>query len=157
MHPLSLISTFVVGYLESIIPLVSISEISSLFLASVAAQAGLCLTWSQTPKTGFLMRKPVLAICEQQRCRSACASAQSDQHLCCSLLRKYNLPLVSISEISSLYLASVAAQAGLCLTGSQTPKTGFLMRKSVLALCEQQRCRSACASAQSDQNLCCSL
>ena len=23
------------------------------------------------------------AICEQQRCRSACASAQSDQHLCC--------------------------------------------------------------------------
>ena len=27
------------------------------------------------------------ATCEQQRCRSACASAQSDQHLCCSLLR----------------------------------------------------------------------
>ena len=25
------------------------------------------------------------AISEQQRCRSACASAQSDQHLCCSL------------------------------------------------------------------------
>ena len=33
-----------------------------------------------------VMRKPVLAICQQQRCRSACASAQSDQHLCCSLL-----------------------------------------------------------------------
>ena len=32
-----------------------------------------------------VMRKPVFAICEQQRCRSACASAQSDQHLCCSL------------------------------------------------------------------------
>ena len=29
------------------------------------------------------------AICEQQRCRSACASAQSDQHLCCSLLRVF--------------------------------------------------------------------
>ena len=27
------------------------------------------------------------AICEQQRCRSACAFAQSDQHLCCSLPR----------------------------------------------------------------------
>ena len=27
------------------------------------------------------------AICEQQRYRSACASAQSDQHLCCSLPR----------------------------------------------------------------------
>ena len=34
-----------------------------------------------------VMRKPVLAIGEQQRCRSACASAQSGQHLCCSLLR----------------------------------------------------------------------
>ena len=27
------------------------------------------------------MRKPVYAICEQQRCRSVCASAQFDQHL----------------------------------------------------------------------------
>ena len=32
-----------------------------------------------------VMRKPVLAICEQQGRRSACASAQSDQHLWCSL------------------------------------------------------------------------
>ena len=33
------------------------------------------------------VRKSVLAICEQQRHRSACASAQSDQRLYCSLLR----------------------------------------------------------------------
>ena len=33
------------------------------------------------------MRKPVYAICEQQMRRSACASAQSDQRLCCSLPR----------------------------------------------------------------------
>ena len=31
------------------------------------------------------------AICDQQRCRSACASAQSDQHLYCSLLRQYDM------------------------------------------------------------------
>ena len=36
------------------------------------------------------MRKPVFAICEQQRRRSACASAQSDQRLCCLLPRQYN-------------------------------------------------------------------
>ena len=53
-HPRSLISAFVVCCLDSIIPLVYIAEISSLQLASVAAQAGLCLTWSQTSKTGFL-------------------------------------------------------------------------------------------------------
>ena len=35
-------------------------------------------------------------ICEQQRCRSACASAQSDQHLCCSLLWQYDMYTCSI-------------------------------------------------------------
>ena len=34
-----------------------------------------------------VMRKPVYAICEQQRCRSACASVQSDQCLCYSMFR----------------------------------------------------------------------
>ena len=54
-HPRSLISTFVVRCQDSIISLVSISEISSLYHASIAAQAGLSLTWSKTPKTGFLV------------------------------------------------------------------------------------------------------
>ena len=56
-HPRSLISTFIVHCLDSLIPLVSISKISSLYLASLAGQAGLCLTWSQTPKTGFLLTR----------------------------------------------------------------------------------------------------
>ena len=72
------------------------------------------------------MTKPVYAICEQQRCRSACASVQSDRRLCFRCLDTIIL-LVSISEISSFYLASVAAQAGLSVTWSETPKTGFLM------------------------------
>ena len=42
-HPRSLINTFVVRCLDSIIPLVSISDISSLYPASVAAQVGLSL------------------------------------------------------------------------------------------------------------------
>ena len=37
VHPRSLISAFVVHYLDSITPLVSISEIASLYLASLAA------------------------------------------------------------------------------------------------------------------------
>ena len=56
-HPHSLISTFVVRCLDSIIPLLSISEISSFYLASLAVQAGLYLTFSQTPKTGFLVTR----------------------------------------------------------------------------------------------------
>ena len=56
-HPRSLISAFVVRCLDSIIPLLAIAEISSLLLVSVAEQAGLSLTWSQSPKTGFLVTR----------------------------------------------------------------------------------------------------
>ena len=52
-HVRSLISTFVVRCLNSIISLVSISKISRLELASVAAQAGLSLTWSKKPEARF--------------------------------------------------------------------------------------------------------
>ena len=54
-HWRSLIRTFVVRCIDSIISLVSISEIVRLQLASVAEQAGLSLTWSKIPKTGFLV------------------------------------------------------------------------------------------------------
>ena len=56
-HPLSLISAFVIHCRDSIIPLVSIFKISSLYLVSEAVQAGLSLTWSQTSKTYFLMTR----------------------------------------------------------------------------------------------------
>ena len=52
------------------------------------------------------MRKPVYALCEQERHRSACASAQSDQCLCCSLPRRYN--------ISSFYIQNFKTLASLC-------------------------------------------
>ena len=54
-HPRSQISAFIIHCLDGIIPLVSVSKISSLYLASVAAQASLSLTWSENPKMGFLM------------------------------------------------------------------------------------------------------
>ena len=40
---------------------------------------------------------------------------------------------------------------------AQRRKLGLDARKSVLGVCEQQRCIPACASAQSDQRLCYSL
>ena len=51
------------------------------------------------------------AICEQQRHRSACACAQSDQHLCCSLPRQNNT--------SSLYIRNFKILAGLCSWAGQ--------------------------------------
>ena len=49
------------------------------------------------------MTKAVYALCEQQRCRSAFV-------VCCL---DSIIPLVSLSKISSLYLASVAVQTGV--------------------------------------------
>ena len=40
-------------YIDSTIPLLSKSEISSLLPSSVIAQLGLCQTWLETSKTGF--------------------------------------------------------------------------------------------------------
>ena len=41
-------------YTDRIIPLLPKSEISSPWPSSVIVQPGLCRTWSETPKTGFL-------------------------------------------------------------------------------------------------------
>ena len=56
-HPCNLISVFFIHCFDRIIPLVSTFKISSLRLVSIAVQAGLSLTWSETPKTGFLVRR----------------------------------------------------------------------------------------------------
>ena len=53
------------------------------------------------------MRKTLYAICKHQRCRSACASAQSDQRIFCSLPRWYNT--------SSCYIRNFKTLAGLSL------------------------------------------
>ena len=54
-HPHSLISTFVVRCLASVISILAESKISSLQLVSEAEQVCLSHTWSQTLKTDFLV------------------------------------------------------------------------------------------------------
>ena len=56
-------------------------------------------------------------ICEQQRLRLACASAQSDHAFVVCCLDSV-MSLVSVTKFSSLMLASVVAQADLCLAWS---------------------------------------
>ena len=52
-QPRSLISAFVIHCLDSIMSLVSVTEMSSLMLASLAEQDSLSLTWSETPEDTF--------------------------------------------------------------------------------------------------------
>ena len=57
-------------------------------------------------KLSHILRKPVFAICKQQRRRSACAPVQSDQHLCCSLPGWHN--------ISTCYIRNFKTLASFC-------------------------------------------
>ena len=58
-HPRSLISAFVVRFLESIICKLATGEISIFRLVSVAEEISLKLALSETPKTGFLATRPI--------------------------------------------------------------------------------------------------
>ena len=62
------------------------------------------------------------AICEQQRRRSACASAQQSAHPC-SLIGPFVVRCLDIHILAKFNLSrlSVAEQGGLSLTWSQTP------------------------------------
>ena len=52
-------------YMDSTIPLLPNCQISRFQPSSVAVQPGLCRTWSETPKTGFLRTR---LICEKCIC-----------------------------------------------------------------------------------------
>ena len=77
-HPSSLISTFIVRCLDSIIPLLAIAELSRLYLDSSAEQAGLSLNWSQIPKTCLLVMG--LKVNHKKVTRNTLAHTQNSKH-----------------------------------------------------------------------------
>ena len=77
-----------------------------------------------------VMRKQVYHICKTKdtdQLRSNCAA---DQHLCFIYMDRAIL-LLTKSETSSLWPATVTVQPGLCRTWSDTPKTGFHMTRLI--------------------------
>ena len=52
-HPRSLINAFVIRLFKSILSMLTTGEISILYLVSVAEQAVLVMTWSETPEDRF--------------------------------------------------------------------------------------------------------
>ena len=103
-------------------------------------------------------------LCEQRRFRWACASAQSRQTLRCSLIQAVSQeepsdrkpdpwPLWMAGHAQLKFVMTECSKAQIRLTGHRARSCENVS----YAICEQQRRRSACASAQSDQRLCCSL
>ena len=59
-HPRSPVSAFIIPLLESIISMLATSEISILYkLVTVAVETDFSLALWETPKTGFLMVRPI--------------------------------------------------------------------------------------------------
>ena len=78
----------------------------------------------------LVVRKPALCICENKDADQLRGNREADQRLCFRYTDSA-IPLLSKSEISSLYPSSVAVQPGLCRTWSETPKTGFLTTRLI--------------------------
>ena len=72
-----------------------------------------------------IVRKLAFCICENRDADQLRGNREADQRLCFRYIDS-TIPHLFKSEISSLYLSSVAVQPGLCRTWSETPKTGFL-------------------------------
>ena len=79
------------------------------------------------------MRKPVYAICEQQRFRSDCASTQSGQHFFVHCFDSL-IPIVAKPKVSIPSLVSVAEQSGLSLTWSHTTEDRFSRNEAQIKL-----------------------
>ena len=79
-------------------------------------------------KLSHVLRKPVYAICEQQAQISLRSLISAFVVRCLDSI----IPLVSISEISSLSLASVAEQAGWVLPGRKPRRQVFSWRDSIV-------------------------
>ena len=71
---------------------------------------------------------------DQQRRRPACASAQSDQSLNCSLIGKHHIK-ICYNQISLFYLVSVAEETCVSLVLSETLKTGFVASRPISFTC----------------------
>ena len=78
-----------------------------------------------------VMRKPAFCICENKDADQLRGNREADQRLCFRYTDS-TIPLLSKSEISSLWRSSVAAQPGLYRTWSKIPKTGFLTTRLIL-------------------------
>ena len=80
----------------------------------------------------LVLRKPVFCICENKDADQLRGNREADQRLCFRYTDS-TIPLLSKSEISSLWPSTVAVQPGLCQTWSETPKTGFLTTRLTIS------------------------
>ena len=78
----------------------------------------------------LVLRKPTFRICENKDADQLRGNREADQRLCFRYTDS-SIPLLSKSEVLSLYPSSVTVHSGFCRTRSETPKTGFLTARLI--------------------------
>ena len=74
------------------------------------------------------MRKPDFSICENRDADQLRGNRAAEQRLCCRYIDS-TIPLIPKYEISTITPSAVAVPLGLCWIWSETPKTGFFLRR----------------------------
>ena len=77
------------------------------------------------------MRKPTFCICENKDADQLRGNREADQRLCFRYIDS-TIPLLSKSEISSLWTSSAVVQPNLCRTRSETRTLVFSRRGSII-------------------------
>ena len=129
-HPRSLISTFVFHCFDSIISVVSISKMSSLWLVSVVQQAGLSLTWSKNAEDRFSRDEAHIVMILFLDRQVLASSVDPDQ---------------TAWSVSTL-LAILSASFGHITLWAMT-------RKPVFEVCDQVRLKPVCSATETSYSL----
>ena len=77
-----------------------------------------------------IVRKADFCICKNKDTDQLHGSREADQRLCFRFIDS-TIPLLPTYEISSLWPSCVVVHPGLCVTWSETPKTGFLTTRLI--------------------------
>ena len=77
------------------------------------------------------MRGPTICTCESRDAGQLCSNREDDRRLCIRYIDS-TTPLLSKSQILSLWPSSVAEQLGLCWTRLETRKLVFSRRDSFI-------------------------
>ena len=78
----------------------------------------------------LVMRKPAFCRCENKDADQLRGNHEADQRLCFRYIDR-TIPPLPKYEISSFQLSSATVHPGLCMTWSETPKTGCLRTRLI--------------------------
>ena len=117
-------------YMDSTIPLLLKSEISSFYPTSRAAQAALCLAWSEIPKTGFLTL-PLIKLLGDHKVTLYLTRPKCTPEFFNMLLTKCHQFSQKLLSLINLQLCSHCTADQICVFAIANAESGFLVMRFI--------------------------